>query len=164
MARTSTHVIETKSRDYIRNVIDNYYANGDALFREISERDYGIDALIELFDEGIPTGRLCLVQLKGTEKSIVPLQDGQNISCKISTSNAQYARQRIIPVVLFYVSIKEPGCFYFTSLNEAVETVNAEVITQQASITVHIPVSNNGDHLELLFRFIADFYDREVYA
>ena len=56
MSRISSHIIETKTRDYIRSVIDNYYENGDALFRELSERDYGIDGLIELFCDGDPTG------------------------------------------------------------------------------------------------------------
>lgn len=162
MARIPTHVIETKSKDYIRNVIDSYYENGDALFREISERDYGIDALIELFDHGSPTGRLCLIQLKGTQNTIVPLKDGINISCSISSSNAQYAQQNFIPVVLFYVSVKKPEYFYFTNLNEALENVNANVITQQSSVTVHIPVTNNRDNLDLLFRFISNFYDERV--
>ena len=52
MSRSKPHVIETKSRDYLRSKIDDFYENGDALFREISERDYGVDAIIELFENG----------------------------------------------------------------------------------------------------------------
>lgn len=145
----------------MRTVVDSYYENGDALFRDISERDYGIDALIELFNNGVPTGRLCLVQLKGTENAIVPLKDGVNISCKISSSNAQYARQHCIPVVLFYVSIKKPEYFYFVSLNEAIEKVDADKITHQKNITIHIPITNSCDNLDSLFKFISNFHNEE---
>ena len=75
MSRIPSHVIETKTRDYIRSVIDKYYENGDALFRELSERDYGIDGLIELFREGDPTGQIALVQIKGTSNTIQPLKN-----------------------------------------------------------------------------------------
>ena len=52
MARTHSHLIETKSKDCVRSRINNFKDNGDCLFRELSERDYGIDALIECFDDG----------------------------------------------------------------------------------------------------------------
>lgn len=63
-SRIPANKIETKSRDKIRAIIDN---NDNALFRELSERDYGIDAIIELFNNGFPTGKIALVQLKSTK-------------------------------------------------------------------------------------------------
>lgn len=65
MARTSTHVIELNSKDCVRSRINSFGDNGDYIFRELSERDYGIDALIECFDGGVPTGKIAFLQIKG---------------------------------------------------------------------------------------------------
>ncbi len=61
MGRTATHVIETKATDFIQSKVNGFYLNGDSLFRQITERDYGIDAIIELFNNGVPTGQIALV-------------------------------------------------------------------------------------------------------
>ena len=55
--RSSSHVRETVARDMVRSKINSFYHNGDALIREWSERDYGIDFVLELFDGGCPTGK-----------------------------------------------------------------------------------------------------------
>lgn len=38
MSRVSSHAIETIARDYVRSEINRFYDNGDALFRELTER------------------------------------------------------------------------------------------------------------------------------
>lgn len=161
MSRISSHVIETKTRDYIRSVIDNYYENGDALFRELSERDYGIDALIELFSNGDPTGQIALVQIKGTSNTIQPLKNKNVVSCQISTSNAKYARQNNIPILLLYATITKPQGFYYIDINNAVNNMDFSKIVEQDSITIHIPIENNAlEDLEPLFEKIRSFYRR----
>lgn len=161
MSRTSSHVIETKTRDYIRSVIDNYYENGDALFRELSERDYGIDGLIELFHDGNPTGQIALVQIKGTSNTIQPLKKKNVVSCSISTTNAKYARQNNIPILLLYATITKPYGFYYIDINDAVNNMDCSKIVEQDSIKIHIPVENNAlEDLEPLFERIRNFYKR----
>lgn len=161
MSRISSHVIETKTRDYIRSVIDNYYENGDALFRELSERDYGIDGLIELFREGDPTGQIALVQIKGTSNTIQPLKNKDVVSCSISSSNAKYARQNNIPILLLYATITKPCGFYYIDVNDAVSNMDYSKIIEQDSITIHIPIENNAlEDLEPLFEKIRNFYRR----
>ena len=161
MPRISSHVIETKTRDYIRSVIDNYYENGDALFRELSERDYGIDGLIELFREGDPTGQIALVQIKGTSNTIQPLKSKDVVSCSISSSNAKYARQNNIPILLLYATITKPCGFYYIDVNDAVSNMDYSKIIEQDSITIHIPTENNAlEDLEPLFEKIRNFYRR----
>ena len=81
MKRASTHIIETKSTDIFRAKVNGFYQNGDALFRDITERDYGIDGLVELFEDGCPSGEIALVQIKGKEDTIIPLK-----KCKYQTS------------------------------------------------------------------------------
>lgn len=62
MTGTSTHIIET----CVRSRIDGFGDYGDYLYRELSERDYGVDAIIECFEDGIPTGKIGFLQIKGT--------------------------------------------------------------------------------------------------
>lgn len=159
MSRTPSHVIETKARDYIRSVIDNYYENGDAIFRELSERDYGIDGLIELFSNGDPTGQIALVQIKGTTKTIQPLKRQDVVSCQISISNAKYALQNNLPIILLYVSITKPEGFYYVDINKIVNSTDLTKNAKQESIAIHIPIENNAlEDLEPLFENIRNFY------
>ena len=79
--RIPPHIVETRSRDNIRSLIDR---DGIALLRDLTERDYGIDAIMELFEDGCVTGKFALLQLKGKEHKIVPLKGSEEISCSIS--------------------------------------------------------------------------------
>ncbi len=162
--RISTHKIETDSKDYIRSRIDSFYKNGDTLYRDISERDYGVDGFIELFENGIPTGKIAFAQIKGTKKSIVPLKRTPDfISCKITSSNAYYAFQNNIPVILIYAYIKGDKGFYFLELNKLIQEISEEQLEQQC-ISVKIPIKNhirNCDSMENLFNIIRGFYDKE---
>ena len=114
--RIPPHVVETRSRDNIRSLIDR---DGVALFRELTERDYGIDAIMELFESECVTGKFALLQLKGKEHKIVPLKGSEEISCSISASNASYALQQNIPVILIYASLEEKENFYYVALQSA---------------------------------------------
>jgi len=142
MSRTGPHIIETKSKDIIRSKIDKFYQNGDALYRELTERDYGIDALIELFKEGNPTGSLALLQIKGTEKKFKALKRKPYISIQISTSNAKYGYQNNIPIMLLYVNTLNDEDIYYVKLQEAVGSIAQNKIKEQKEISINIPISN----------------------
>lgn len=159
MTRIPAHVIETRTKDYVRGIINNYYENGDALFRELSERDYGIDGLIELFCNGVPTGQVALIQIKGTEKTIQPLKRKNVVSCNISTSNAKYALQNNVPVLLVYASMSKPQGFYYIDINNAIKNEDISKLNEQDSITIHIPIDNNAlEDLEPFFETNRRFY------
>lgn len=74
-------------KDNVRKIINSE----NCLFREVTERDYGVDAIIECFDEGKITGKIAFLQIKGKSGEIVSLKKRPVISCTISTSNAKYA-------------------------------------------------------------------------
>lgn len=163
MERISTHQIETKSRDFFRSWIDDYYENGDSLFRDISERDYGIDGIVELFDKGIPSGELALIQIKGSSQPVQKLQREEAFSCTISTSNARYALQMNVPVILVYVVISAPQNIYFLNLNSTIEHIDNEKINSQASLNVHIPFHNNtSTNGDLFFNIIRSFFENKI--
>lgn len=136
-SRVNTHIIETRSKDHIRKVINS---TGMALFRDITERDYGIDAIIELFDDGSPTGKIALVQIKGTEKNIVPLKRSNAISCRISSSNACYK-------IDILAALKEAG-YNTTRLRK--EKLLSEGVIQSLRENKYIALQNISKICELL--------------
>jgi hypothetical protein len=162
MARGNSHFIETRTRDFIRSLIDSYYDNGDALFREMSERDYGIDAMVELFNRGTPTGMIALLQIKGTQNTIVPLKREKSVSCAISSSNFNYALQQNIPVLLVYVTLSKPKGFYYIRIQDVVTDELVSKADAQDSVTIRIPETNNAmDNFEGFFDLIREYYQAQ---
>ena len=163
--RILTHARETASRDMVRVKIDSFYKNGDALFREWSERDYGIDAVVELFDDGSPTGKIAFIQIKGTNKTIEAIKRGnlkdKVVSCKeVSESSLDYARQNRIPMILVYASMAKPHCFYYVDLQSQIEDIERRKKGKQLSYTVHIPIENYAESdLSGFFALINSYYE-----
>lgn len=163
MPRIPTHITETKSRQIFERAITNYQcedidlAYGDVLFRQETERDYGVDGCVELLRYGEPTGRRAYIQLKGTEKVIERLKRSEEVSCAgISRSNLLYCRQNNIPVMLVYVSTAD-GKFYYLDL-QSVYQEKLEEIEDGKTVTVRIPVRNNSEDLKRFFEIINHYY------
>lgn len=157
-SRVPSHIIEEQAKDRIRSIIN---ADGNAIFRELTGRDYGVDAIIELFDDGIPTGKIAFVQIKGTSFPISPLLRTPNfVSCRnISISNLNYSFQNNIPVILLYTSLKGEKGFYYTVLNNNKDNdINSKL--NQDTITIKIPINNFiFDDINQLFNIINSFYE-----
>ena len=162
MTRTRSHVIETNSINFIKTKIDSFYQNGDALAREWNERDYGIDLVIEFFNNGYPTGNIAYLQVKATESKIHKNIRSDYISCpNVSSSSLEYANQNKIPFILIYISMSQPIEFYFVdiqSLNvgNLIEKANKNLTNKT---TVKIPSINNskGDFTSL-FELIKRYF------
>lgn len=157
-SRVSSHIIEEQAKDHVRIIIN---ANGNAIFRELTGRDYGVDAIIELFNDGIPTGKIAFIQIKGTSRSIAPLSRTPNyVSCpRISISNLNYSFQNNIPVILLYTSLKGEKGFYYTVLNNNKDNdINSKL--NQDTTRIRIPINNFiVDDINQLFNIINSFYD-----
>ncbi len=162
MPRNQAHVIETRSKDYIRNKIDSYYSNGDALVREWNERDYGIDFVVEFFCDGTPTGNIAYLQLKATEEKIKKNEKSNDVSCSnVSLSSLDYAKQRKIPFVLIYISMSEPVEFYFVDIQslDVVALIERAKSNATKRTTIKIPISNKstGD-MAIMFDLIKSYF------
>lgn len=164
MARTSTHVIETESRLIFESKITHYsndekgIAEGDLLFRFITERDYGIDGDVELFEKGEETGRIARVQIKGTGKRIEKLKTDDAVSCShISKANLGCCRQNNLPVILVYCSVCDKE-FYYIDL-QSVFQYKIDEIADNFSGTVRIPIVNNSRDLTKFVDIINSYYD-----
>lgn len=160
MPRSNSHARETASRDIVRSKIDNFYPNGDALIREWSERDYGIDFVLELFEDGYPTGKIAFLQIKGTAKVIEKLKTSEEVSCSnVSLSSFEYARQVRIPFILIYVSTAIPSCFYYIDLQSSIKSLTIKDSKKTNEITVRIPVENvANEDLTGFFELVNSYY------
>lgn len=77
-----SHDIGRRAENKIRIIVES---TNQFLLKEITGRDYGIDGLLEYFENDRPTGMVALVQIKGTNKEIKKLETVNKISCsKIS--------------------------------------------------------------------------------
>lgn len=168
MSRVQAHVTETLSRVIFQYIVTNFsneeVRKGDLLFREVTEKDYGIDGVVELFYSGEPTGRFAWIQLKGTDSVIEKLKGSDEVSCSgVSKSNLCYCRQNNVPVMLVYVSNVDRN-FYYIDLQSIFSESRYTDEEIPDSVTVRIPIENNSSDLSLLVQMINDYYDnREMY-
>jgi hypothetical protein len=109
--RTDNHIAETKSWRLLAGL-----APDEWILREVSERDYGVDAYIEIATaSGEITGELISVQLKSTE---LAEWKGPNpgkrkaTSPSIATSTARYWLNLPVPVFLFVADTKAKDIFF----------------------------------------------------
>ncbi len=160
-SRVTAHKIETQALDFIQASIDQTTPNGDALFRGITGRDYGIDGIVELFENGVLTGNIAFIQIKGTADTIQKLKRKACVSCSISSSNAMYAIQNTIPVILCYTSLKDHNGFYYLCLNEIINESYLTKIHNQKTITVNIPTNNyiQVNNMTPLFNKIKSYFE-----
>lgn len=105
--------------------------------REVSERDYGVDAYIEIATSaGDVTGNLVSIQLKGTDK--IELKDNEGggkiaRSPPIKTTTANYWLNLPVPVFLFVADL---SCekIYYASVEEGIRN-QFEKLSKQQTIT-----------------------------
>ncbi len=116
--RPDTHVTEAESWRLLQSIAPKHW-----IVREVSERDYGIDAYIELVSAGGQiTGQLISVQLKGV-KTIdwKPSDEGFRLarSPSIKTTTAAYWLGLPVPVFLFVADLSARN-IYFVAAQEAI--------------------------------------------
>jgi hypothetical protein len=107
--RPDTHVTEAESWRLLQAL-----APKEWIVREVSERDYGIDAYIELASkDGHITGDLMSVQLKGIEKGIKWKEGSRRArSPQIKSSTANYWLRLPVPVFLFIADLAAKDIYY----------------------------------------------------
>ncbi len=96
--RHLNHQIDTIS---VRKIMAKLSENW--LIRSMEERDYGIDLMLEYFDNTVPTGQVCYIQVKG-KKSKFP---NNNIILRgFPVKTAEYALLFEAPFFVFHTSIE----------------------------------------------------------
>ena len=142
-SRIESHKIEEKTINIIENKIMNYEGRYTMMYRKILGRDYGVDGLVELFENDNPTGMIAYVQVKGTKREIEPLKRTKEIAVNnVSESCLKYASQDNIPLLLFYVSIQKGSPIYFVLLQEILSKNKSMLIDNKDKYRIKIPLEN----------------------
>lgn len=134
--RTNSHKVETESLNILKNKFGENW-----IFRNQTERDYGIDIQLERFEEDTPTGDLIYGQVKGTEAEFT----GKEKLSGFPTKTVNYANLFAIPFFLFYVSTKSKAA-KFVWLQKYFELkIGSKVSHEQNSVTIEFPEENTLD-------------------
>ncbi|MER2906828.1 DUF4365 domain-containing protein [Morganella morganii] len=154
--RTNEHRVETESINIVRELVVD-----EAIFRELSERDYGVDGLLEFFNnDGTMSGENVLVQVKGSRN--ITVKKGFVRTPPIKTETVKYWSRKKQSVFIFLVDISN-RIIYFRDAKCAAR-MNAKKVNSQKTISFCINENQAINSKDLLcFRreiFIADKFDQ----
>ena len=131
--RPEAHVTEAQSWRLLQRLAPKK----EWIVREVSERDYGIDAYIELVSKsGDITGELMSVQLKAEHKIEWKRPDGGGRVAKspaVKTTTAAYWLRLPVPVFLFVADLSAKN-IYFVPVQEQIRK-HFDLVESQKTIT-----------------------------
>jgi hypothetical protein len=150
--RTYQHIIDTKAIKSTLNSIPDHW-----VIRDLNERDYGIDLMIEIFSENgedhighkkfEASGRVCYLQVKGKNQQVKYNKD-RSISFPIEVKALKYVEKFATPFILVLVhTAQEKNNIYFLWLQryiiDVLEKKHPNWRTKnQDSYTLRIPEHN----------------------
>lgn len=149
--RTQTHIIDSRAVKAVMAQLPDHW-----VVRELTERDYGIDLMVEVFTPGLKdrrgkdafaeTGAIFHVQIKGVDEQLKPVQTGTINYC-IDKKSLAYVEKFSIPFFLFRVSVANPQRIYFLWIQRYIKDVMDRENPMwreegENSITVSIPIEN----------------------
>lgn len=109
--------------------------------RDLTGRDFGIDKIIERFEDGVATSEIMMLQIKGTTQKI----DYRNPKFSLDTKTLLYAEMFSSPFILVYCSTTTPDQCYYVWLQEYIRIrLNFEKPNwrNQKSNTIYFPLDN----------------------
>lgn len=149
--RTQTHIVDSKAVKAVMAELPHHW-----VVRELTERDYGIDLMVEIFAPGLKdgkgkdafdaTGAVFHIQIKGTEEPLESVRSGTINYC-IDKKSLSYVEKFSIPFFLFRVSVADPRMIYFLWIQRYIKDVMDRGTPmwredKEDSITVRIPPEN----------------------
>ncbi|MFU0887770.1 DUF4365 domain-containing protein [Kluyvera sichuanensis] len=151
--RTVQHIIDTRSIKRVLNILPDHW-----VIRELTERDYGIDLLIEIFEKNnkdknnhdvfVSTGAIFHAQVKGTN-STLKVDKNNNIPFSFDKGGVLYTERFSTPFLLFRVDVSSDDAdSYFVWIQRYVRDVLDLTkpgwrTSGQQSFTIKIPEHNN---------------------
>lgn len=125
--RTQTHIIDSRAVKAVIAQLPDHW-----VVRELTERDYGIDLMVEIFTPGLTdangneafaeTGAIFHIQIKGVDDQIQPMKTGTINYC-IGKKSLRYVEKFSIPFFLFRVSVADPQKIYFLWIQRYIKGV-----------------------------------------
>lgn len=105
--RVQQHVSETMSARLLRSSLPK-----DWIVRDLSERDYGLDVLIEITDNGRVTGNMVAGQLKSTESFRFSTKTDKKRFTGMRWSSYNYLLNLPTPSFIFVCSLEDEHIFW----------------------------------------------------
>jgi len=136
--RGKTHRIDTDAVRLVRTKLTS-----DWVERSVEDRDYGIDMMLEAFDEETPTGILVLLQVKGRQERF----SSDEVSLSVPVKTLLYARMFQAPFFLLHASIEDKKV-YFVWLQKYINTrlsFDSPRWNRQKKVTIYFPKDNVVD-------------------
>lgn len=128
--RTENHKKESSSWKVMESKIDS-----DWIIRQVTERDYGVDAYIEIvLNDGLVTGDICFIQLKSSDS--IKWVNGRAKLSGIKKSTINYWMSIPAPVYIFWVDLLSNKLF-FSPVKDTIRNTYKEFL--ENSITMTIP-------------------------
>jgi len=120
MKRPRQHIIETESDKALQAIIpDEWVAQAPPV-------DYGIDYIVEIFENEEHTGKTFLIQLKGSDQKI----EAETFKKQFEIETLKHYNKRTLPVLLVCYSTKEQE-FWAIWANSLIETFDSKILEQE---------------------------------
>jgi|GEM_PF-1461913 len=120
MKRPRQHVIETESGKALDRIIPNEWVI------QAPPVDYGIDYIVEIFENEEHTGKTFLIQLKGSDQKI----EAETFTKQFDVETLKHYSKRTLPVLLVCYSTKKQE-FWAIWANNLIETFDSKVLGQE---------------------------------
>ena len=95
MQRPTQHIIDAEAQKILQNLLPSEWAVRDL------KPDYGIDYMVEIFENFQSTGKVFYIQLKGSDQEIKE----NTFHKQMDIGTLEYYSTHILPVLLVFVSI-----------------------------------------------------------
>jgi hypothetical protein len=140
MMRPESHQTDTIARRLVPQAFPAMWEH-----RELTGRDYGVDMILEIFKEDIPTGCFLSLQIKGTAQIIE--ENVTEIKFDLPINTLRYSELFISPVLLVFCPINDPQerVFYLwlqKYINVVLNFENPGWKNNSATVRVSIPINN----------------------
>lgn len=146
-ARDRNAILETLSR----RIVIGHLPTERFLERDQTERDYGVDLVVECFDPDAsgggsePAGSYLLFQLKGTDGS-APDEKAPYVKFSMRVDQLKRAQRFATPVILVWCPVNDPAnrCWFLWLQRyvDAVLDIDKPTWRGQKTVTLYLPIDN----------------------
>lgn len=154
--RPRAHEIDTVAHRRVASALPDGWVE-----RDLTGRDYGIDMMVELFDEARSTGSSLLLQIKGRDSGWA---EGAELVAPFPVRTLRYAETMTVPVLGVFCPIREQTpTFAFLWLQEYMRVVLDQARPgwrDQQTVTVRVPAENRIPGSERRLSWIAAYPQR----
>ena len=137
--RVLSHEVDSEACKLVDRSFDKEWE-----IRELTGHDFGIDKMVEYFEDNVATGKTLLLQIKGTKDAI----DEGAPRFQMPVKTLRYSELFTTPFLLIYASLKDQSCYYLW-LQEYIRVIlnyDKPSWKTQKTVSVRFPQTNKLSH------------------